>query len=129
MSARDVGLVLNHSRASGTDKVVLLAIAWHMSETHQEGAWPSIKRLAMYAQVSERTVTRSIANLEELGELDVDRHSGRSYGGARTNRYWTLVDCPDDCDRSTWHRPLSELEPTIRLVDNSDTPAILDFNR
>lgn len=129
MSARSVALVLNHSESSGTDKVVLLGIAWHMTETEQAGAWPSIERLAAYAKVSTRTVIRSIQHLQELGELDVSRHTGRSYGGNATNRYWILLECPSDCDQSTWHRPLSDLEPKFPVdnpVDENATRDILD---
>lgn len=129
MSARDVAAVLNHSKATGTDKVVLIGLAWHMSETWGEGTWIGLDRLATYAGVSTRTVMRSIASLEELGELDVDRHNGKSYGGPKTNRYWVLVDCPSDCDQSLWHRNIEVLEPKFRAVDNSDTRDILDVNR
>ena len=118
MSAESFTSVLHHSKATGTEKLILMAIAWHMSDTWQEGAWPSVQRLAAYANVSERTVTRSIAKLEELGELDVDRHNGRSYGGPKTNRYWVLVSCPDDCQRDSWHRSLEIPEVKFEPVDN-----------
>jgi hypothetical protein len=118
MSARDVALVLNHSQASGTEKVVLLGIAWHSADTGSAGAFPSIERLANYAKVSTRTVIRSIAALEELGELDVDRHSGRSYGGPKTNRYWIMLDCPSNCDGTIYHNDFLELEPKFKVVDN-----------
>lgn len=132
MSAESVAIVLNHSKATGTDKVVLLGIAWHMSDTWGDGSYPGIERLAVYAGVSQRTVIRSLKTLEELGEIDVHRHSGRSYGGPKTNRYWVMVQCPDSCQRDLWHRPLEDLEPKFPVdnsVDNSDTPAILDINR
>lgn len=104
-----------------------------MSDTGHAGAWPSIERLADYAKVSTRTVIRSIANLEEMGELDVDRHSGRSYGGQKTNRYWIMVECPNTCDGSIHHNPFDELEPKFRVVDNLvdsfDTRDIHDIKR
>jgi biotin operon repressor len=127
VSAVSVSTVLNHSAATGTDLVVLIGIAWHMSDTFGEGAFPSIERLARYCNKSERTVMRSIKNLEELGELDVDRHSGRSYGGQRTNRYWVLTSCPMECDKSNYHNSVFEFEPRFKPVDNSDTPAIFDI--
>lgn len=126
MSAASVSTVLHHSNATGTDLVVLIGIAWHMSDTFGEGAFPSIERLAMYCNKSERTVMRSIKNLEELGELDVDRHSGRSYGGQRTNRYWVMTSCPMECDKSNHHNNVFE-ETRFKPVDNFDTPAILDI--
>jgi len=121
MSAKDVAMVLNHSQATGSNKLVLLGIAWHMSETWNEGAWMGMDRLAVYAGVSKRQVVRAIAALEELGELDVDRHNGKSYGGPKTNRYWVMLKCSEDCDGSMWHRPLNQILPMFEVVDNSAT--------
>jgi hypothetical protein len=129
MSARDVALVLNHSRAVGSAKLVLIGIAWHMSDTWNEGAWMSIQRLATYAGVSTRQVMRAITVLEDMGELDVDRHNGKSYGGPKTNRYWTMVNCADDCDGSLWHRPLADIVPMFEVVDNFDTRDMQGTNR
>lgn len=129
MSAKDVAAVLNHSHHSGTSKLVLLGIAWHTADVSGEGAYPSVTRLAMYAGVSVRQTIRALAVLEESGELDVDRHSGKSYGGPKTNRYWINVPCPSDCDGSTWHRPLDEIVPKFRVVDNSDTRDIQGISR
>lgn len=129
MSAYSVSQVLNHSHHSGTAKLVLLGIAWHMSETHDEGAWPSVERLAGYAGVSTRQVIRALAVLEDSGELQVDRHSGKSYGGPKTNRYWVNVECESDCDRTSWHRSLTEIVPKFEVVDNSDTRDIQGISR
>jgi hypothetical protein len=129
MSAISVSSVLNHSHHTGTNKLVLIGIAWHMSETHNEGAWPSIERLAEYAGVSTRQVIRALAVLEDSGELQVDRHNGKSYGGPKTNRYWVEVPCPDDCDRSIYHRSVAEDIPKFEVVDNFDTRDIQGSNR
>lgn len=129
MSAREVAQVLNHSHATGTNKLVLLGIAWHTAETGDEGAWPSIDRLALYAGVSNRQVIRAIAALEVMGELDVDRHNGKSYGGPKTNRYWINVPCDDNCDGSIWHRALDEYVPKFVVVDNFDTRDIQGISR
>jgi hypothetical protein len=121
MSASSVSLVLNHSQATGTNKLVLLGIAWHEAETGNSGAWCGMDRLAAYAGVSTRQVIRAIQALELSGELDVDRHNGKSYGGPKTNRYWVMVKCPHDCDQSLWHRSLEEFVPKFEVVDNFDT--------
>jgi hypothetical protein len=128
MSAKSVAAVLNHSHNVGTPKLVLLGIAWHEEETGG-GAYPSISRLAMYAGVSERQVIRAIAVLEESGELDVDRHNGKSYGGPKTNRYWVNVPCPEDCAGDIWHRPFDDYVPKIEVVDNFDTRDMQGINR
>lgn len=73
MSVEKVALVLNHSRAKGTDKVVLIGIANHDGDG---GAWPSIETLSRYANVDERSVRRSIQNLVAMGELEVVANAG-----------------------------------------------------
>jgi Helix-turn-helix domain len=87
-----MSLVLNHSRAKGTDKVVLLGIANHDGDG---GAWPSLATLARYANVDERTVRRSIASLVEAGELAVEYNAGgregQTRGDRRPNLYRVLV--------------------------------------
>jgi hypothetical protein len=128
MSASSVASVLHHSHHAGTPKLVLLGIAWHDDETGG-GAWPSISRLATYAGVSERQVIRALAVLEESGELDVDRHNGKSYGGPKTNRYWINVPCPEDCAGDIWHRRFDDYVPKFGVVDNFDTRDIQGINR
>lgn len=128
MSAKSVASVLHHSHHAGTPKLVLLGIAWHDDETGG-GAWPSISRLAVYSGVSERQVIRALAVLEESGELDIDRHSGKSYGGQKTNRYWINVPCPEDCAGDIWHRPFDDYVPKFEVVDNFDTRDIQGIKR
>lgn len=99
-----MALVLNHSAAKGTAKVILLGIANHDGDG---GAWPSIATLARYANVDERNVRRAIVGLVRLGELRVDAQAGglpETADHARTNRYHVLVRCPDGCDRGPGHR-------------------------
>jgi hypothetical protein len=128
MSAASVASVLHHSHHAGTAKLVLIGIAWHEEETGG-GAYPSISRLANYAGVSERQVIRALAVLEESGELDIDRHNGRSYGGPKTNRYWINIPCPEDCAGDIWHRRFDDYVPKFRVVDNSDTHDMQGSNR
>lgn len=87
MSVESIARVLNHSRAKGTAKLVLIGIANHDGDG---GAWPSIKTLARYANATERTVQRSIEELVEMGELEVHRNEGGSREtreDRRPNRY------------------------------------------
>ncbi len=102
-----MAVVLNHSRARGTAKVVLLGIANHDGDG---GAWPSIETLARYANVSPRNVQRALRELEDLGELRTITRSGgtsQTRGNYRPNLYKIIVTCGDDCDRSMNHRPRS----------------------
>ena len=81
MSVESISLVLNHSKAKGTAKVILLGIANHDGDG---GAWPSVKTLARYGHCSERSVQYAIEKLVALGELRVAYNEGGN--PANTNR-------------------------------------------
>jgi len=105
MSVESLALVLHHSRAKGTDKLVLVGIANHDGDG---GAWPTVATLARYANTTERSVQRSLAKLVELGEVAVHRQEGgigNLHTWERPNRYDVLVACPATCDGSKNHRP------------------------
>jgi hypothetical protein len=89
MSIEAMNLVLNHSKATGRAKLVLLGIANHFGDN---GAWPSISTLARYANASERSVKRDIQELVDLGELTVEVNSAPMRGQYKTNLYWISVD-------------------------------------
>lgn len=116
MSVEHLALVLHHSRAKGTDKLVLLGIANHEGDG---GAWPTVATLAKYAGTSERQVQRSIAKLVGRGELVVDAQAGGDLtcpDHRRPNRYRVTVACPASCDRTPNHRDLARLAgPQLRL--------------
>jgi len=104
VSVEAMALVLHHSKASGTAKLILLGIANHEGDG---GAWPAHSTLAKYANVDERNVRRAIDKLIELGELAVAVQSGglpEMPSHKRPNRYNVLIRCPEECDRSTKHR-------------------------
>jgi hypothetical protein len=88
MSIEAVSLVLNHSRATGRAKLVLLGIANHLGD---QGAWPSISTLARYANASERSVKRDIQELVELGELKVELQNAPTRSQYKTNLYWLTI--------------------------------------
>ncbi len=82
MSVRVMTWVWDHSRAGGSDRLVLLAIADCASDDGSE-AWPATATLARKTRVDERTVQRCVQRLVELGELEVMWRSGPR----GTNRY------------------------------------------
>lgn len=88
MSIEIMSLVLNHSKAEGRAKLVLMGIANHQGD---QGAWPSIATLARYANASERSIKRDIQDLIELGELVVEINGSPSGSQYKTNRYWVTV--------------------------------------
>lgn len=109
MSVEAMTIVLHHSCATGTAKLVLLGIANHEGDG---GAWPAIDTLARYANCDPRTAQRAIEKLIEVGELKRHVNEGgdrRTRSDRRPNLYRILTVCPPNCDRSTQHR----------LVDNS----------
>lgn len=104
-----MAVVLHHSRAKGTAKLVLLGIANHQGDG---GAWPSHATLARYANVDERNVRRAIEKLASSGEVRIDVQDGGGHNlpdHLRPNRYDVLVTCPAYCDRSMQHRDTRKL--------------------
>lgn len=104
-----MAVVLHHSKAKGTNKLVLLGIANHAGDG---GAWPSVETLATYANVHERNVQRSIDKLVASGELRVHVQAGgtrETPDHRRPNRYDVNVACPPWCDRTPNHRDTRKL--------------------
>lgn len=66
MSIEVMSWVLNNAPVRGTDKIILLGLANH-ADADGNNAYPSVARLARYANVSERAVQQSLRNLEEVG--------------------------------------------------------------
>ena len=129
MSNEAMAIALHHSRSSGTTKLVLLGIANHDGDG---GAWPSLATLATYAGgVSERTVSRAISELVELGEVSVERNAGglrNCRDDRRPNLYHFLLSCPPECDGSKNHRvrrhgvtPVSTRRTDVPVDNFSDT--------
>lgn len=123
-----MAVVLHHSRAKGTDKLVLLGIANHAGDG---GSWPYVETLARYANVSERAVQASLTKLVQLGELarhtqrggTLDSHAGRDH--KRPNRYDVLLACPAWCDRTVNHRPRRGWHDNHDGSWSPDAPAVL----
>lgn len=87
-------VVFHHSKATGNDLLVLVAIANYISD---DGAWPKVETIAKYARTSTRQVHRSLASLRELGEISWVTGGGQGQGVYRPNLYSLLLTCPDDC--------------------------------
>ena len=88
MAIEVMSQVLNHSKATGRAKLVLLGIANHQGD---QGAWPSIATLARYANASERSVKRDIQDLVELGELVVEVNAAPVDAQYKPNLYWVTI--------------------------------------
>jgi len=110
MSIERMSVVLHHSAASGSDKLVLLGIANHDGDG---GAWPSVGTLARYANLSERSIRYSLKRLVEMGELEIDLQAGgneQTRPDRRPNRYRVHVECPVNCTGGTQHRLRGEAD-------------------
>ncbi|WP_248579898.1 helix-turn-helix domain-containing protein [Nocardioides sp. InS609-2] len=110
MSIEAQNMVLYHSRARGTDKLLLMGIANHAGDG---GAWPTIKRLVRYTNVTERAVQDALNRLVKAGELVVYLQQGGTANwknSLRPNRYEITISCPVNCDRSPNHnlKPIAE---------------------
>jgi Helix-turn-helix domain len=104
MSVEHLAIVLHHSAAVGTDKVVMLGIANHDGDG---GAFPAHSTLAKYANVDISNVRKALRKLVAAGELRIEERFTTSPTGAvvnQSNRYFILVQCPPTCDRSPQHR-------------------------
>ena len=97
MSIEKMTTVLYHAKVSGNEKVVLLGIANHEGDG---GAYPAVDTLARYANLDRRATQRILRKLEDASLLSSARRTGSS------TVYRVLVQCPEDCDRTTNHRIL-----------------------
>lgn len=106
MSIDAIKSVFERSVSSGSDRVMLLAIAEHLNEKGL--CWPSMERLARMCNTSPRQAIRLVENLRQLGELAVQRSAGPK--GA--NLYRVTLPTPD-----------KRVTPDIRVTpDADDTP-------
>lgn len=91
MSIKVMTAVWDHSKAAGTDLLVLLALA-DMANDDGE-CWPAIGTIARKCRIDARTTQRRIRSLEQLGEVVVVPFGGKASiaGGTRSNRYRIVV--------------------------------------
>lgn len=93
MSIEVMSWVLNNSPVRGTEKIILLGLANH-ADADGNNAYPSVARLARYANVSERAVQQALRILEEGGHIY--RHfneggSAQQRADRRPNKYTVLM--------------------------------------
>lgn len=85
MSVKISSQVWEWSNAEGSSRLVLLALADFCDD---DGfCFPGIARVAKKCRINERTVQRCIKELEECGELVVDRQQGAKTAFGHTNRF------------------------------------------
>lgn len=77
-------------KSLGPKAAVLLVLAIHANSERQ--AWPGIKRIASHSGFVERTVTRAIQELSEMGLITVTPKAGMGRHRGRTNLYEIRID-------------------------------------
>ena len=92
-----------------TQKIILLSMADRANDETGE-CWPSIRRLCLDTNCSERTVQRSIKAMEKIGIIHCDRVSGR------VTRYTLVKAPPPQC------HPRHDDTPEIDVTPVSMTP-------
>lgn len=88
--------------------MVLVGIANHDGDG---GAWPTIRTLAHYAGVQDRSVQNALVELIKLGEIDRVIQAGGTAEVAhydRPNLYHFTLKCPPHCDGSRAHKLICE---------------------
>lgn len=85
MGVKTTSKVWEWSKAQGTDRLVMLALADFCDDCDE--CFPGIARIAKKCAVSERTVQRSFRSLEDLGELMILEKMGMKTNGGATNRF------------------------------------------
>jgi hypothetical protein len=89
MSIHAVSWVLKHSEATGTDRLVLIALADYANDDGG-GAWPSVANISGKAKTKERATQYALRRLEEQGHIE---RSGKTPKG--TNVYRVLMGGAD----------------------------------
>jgi hypothetical protein len=74
--------VWRYSKSKGSQRLLLIAIADNCN-TESRTAWPTTAYLANKTLLTQRSIHRLVAELEELGELEIYRNRGRN----RSNLY------------------------------------------
>ena len=131
MSIEVMNDVWRYSKAKGTDRLVLIALADQAND--QRERWPSVSSIGKKCLLTPRNVQKRIRSLEELGEVIVIYGAGTSSskGGVRSNRYRIIVYMadPDPVGADTISTPQTLSDTTPSESDDpvaSDTQTLSD---
>lgn len=84
MSFKITRAAIHNKNVYGLNKLVLIILADH--EGNDYGSWPSVARIADMAGISVRHCQRILRDLEEAGEIRVEKQNGHR----GTNRYFVV---------------------------------------
>jgi hypothetical protein len=92
MSIKFSRLVLDRSQSKGTDLLVLLVLADYANESGI--SWPSVSTLAKTCRMTPRNLNLRLANLREIGEVEVAQNAGQ----AGSNLYRIAIATTPEAD-------------------------------
>ena len=95
MSAEATNWVWKHSEASGSDRLVLLALADFCNEKAE--CYASYGTLVRKTRLGEKTVYRSLKSLQDAGEIE-QLKQGRFADGGKVSSEWRLPRCQSDVE-------------------------------
>lgn len=118
MSIEVMSWVWKKSKATGTDKFVLLAIADNAWDDGSN-AWPSVSTISRKTGLSIRTVQRCIQNLQDLGELSAFDRPGHS------NLYRVVMSDVETAPKKTKKKSVEVVKTQEKRDDVWDTVMIV----
>lgn len=96
MTVKVTTWVFDHSEATGSDRLVLLALADH-ADDETWSCWPSMQRIARKARLSESTTRRALQSLAASGRIRIERNGGLGYRDDRRPNLYFLLDEVSGC--------------------------------
>lgn len=106
MSLKAMRWAWEMQQVTRTQKIILLSMADRANDETGE-CWPSIRRLCLDTNCSERTVQRSIKIMEKIGIIRCDRVSGR------VTRYTLVKAPPPQCHPRQCDAPQTDATPVM----------------
>lgn len=110
MSNHTMTRVWNHSKAKGSQRLVLIAIADSAHNDDGTGAWPSMRTIATKVRLSRRQTQDHVKALTAIGELKVEERKGHS------NTYTVLVGCEAERTPSDVGRCAVDCTPGVKRI-------------
>jgi hypothetical protein len=82
MSIRLVSRIFEHSRATGVDRLVLIALAFFCNGKRDDNTdWLSLAKLAKMVKLAVPKLCKSLTRLDAIGEVKRQRSMALSLGG------------------------------------------------
>ena len=129
MSYQAIRAVLEHSKAKGSARLLLVILAEHLNENTRR-CDPSIATLAREANATPRTVARLLAELKVAGEIGIATGGGRKHCNAYTI---TAAENPDSddivCDENPDTRDRVASSETLTPVTGFDGETLTNHVR